>query len=280
MPGLVAIAIAVAMAPAALLVLMPLALGVPHIVNDVRFLVLPQSRRHQLLAAVACAALFALRAAAVAGGPVYALAAAEVAVVALWLVAAVGAAAGARAAAVAALVGVLVLRAPLGFIAAAAILHNLVTLVVWAVLVRSRGRVAVLLAVVVATVAVAAIGPSIASAVGGDRFAGMSLDSAARLLFPGAGPGLGRSLVVGFALMQAVHYAVWLRWIPRRIARPPLGRDLGRLGLALAAVALAAVVVAASVDLLAARTTYLAVTTFHIYLELVTLATRGARRWL
>jgi hypothetical protein len=66
--------------------------------------------------------------------------------------------------------------------------------------------------------------------------------------------------------LQAVHYAVWLAWIPR--ALPPVAAIVG-----------AGVVVAAGcIDATWARSTYLALATFHIYLEIVVLAARLVRR--
>jgi hypothetical protein len=63
---------------------MPIALGVPHVAQDVRVLLVPMARRDRTISIVACALLVALKLAALCG---HALPHAEGAVVAAWLVA-------------------------------------------------------------------------------------------------------------------------------------------------------------------------------------------------
>jgi len=81
-----------------------------------------------------------------------------------------------------------------------------------------------------------------------------------------------RGLMIAFTFLQAVHYAVWLDWIPSGAPRMPTKPWL------LVTAGTLVVITAALVDPAWARTTYLALATFHIYLELVVLAARGARR--
>ena len=88
-------------------------------------------------------------------------------------------------------------------------------------------------------------------------------------------PGAARASMLAFTFLEGVHYAIWLLWIPSsRPARPrhPLG---------IAAVAAGTVVVVGAAAWYGpawARSTYLAVATFHIYLEVVVLFTWLAGR--
>ncbi len=100
---------------------------------------------------------------------------------------------------------------------------------------------------------------------------------------PGLPPRLAGRLVLTFAFLQSLHYAVWLRLVPedarvRRAPRPflaswaALQRDLGR-PLLVAGAALALVVAAwGAFDLAQAREGYLRLATFHGYLELAAAA--------
>src|SRR5262245_3831908 len=201
-------------APAALLVWMPIVLGVPHVANDLRYMLAPLPRATRALSVVACAALVGLRAISLATGahtiPI------EVGVVAVWLVGAIALGPTtplrfAVAIAAAALIAVV----PVRFAAVALFAHNAIAVVAWLVVARpERRHAARVLAGIVAAIALALVlGPAIAGVTGGDTTRWITLDGAAATLFPGV-PG-GRALVVGFALMQAVHYAIWLVWIPR-----------------------------------------------------------------
>jgi hypothetical protein len=256
-------------APAALLVWMPIVLGVPHVASDLRYMLAPLPRGQRIASIAACSLLVALRAIALATGA--RLIPVEVAVVSAWLVGiiALGPTTLTRFA-IALAAAVAIVFVPIGFATAATFAHNAIAVVAWLVVARPERRRAVRtvawFAIAVALAMV--LGPAIAGATGGDATRWMSLDSAARALFPGV-PG-GRALVVGFALMQALHYAVWLVWIPRAGPR-------GRLPLAVLAAALV-VIAAGLVDATWARATYLALATFHIYLELVVLAATWARR--
>jgi hypothetical protein len=273
--GIAALAVAAIVAPAWLLVLMPIALGVPHVVNDVRYLVLPLPRRQIVIAAVASAALIGCRALMVAGLPAQPLYTAEAILVAAWLLAAVGSAGGLRAAGIAALGAALIVGAPFAFIVAAGFAHNVIALVAWVVVARPRARSAALVigGALAATLAVALVAPTFAAAAGTDRFAGLTLASAAKVLLPGTG-GAAVPLLVAFVFLQAVHYLVWLHWVPRAEGTRTIHPGI----LVFALVAFAAVLLAAVVDVKWARATYLGLATFHIYLELVILAVRFTTR--
>jgi hypothetical protein len=196
---------------------MPIALGIPHVAQDVRLLLVPMPRPQRTVSIVACALLVALELSALCGHP---FVHAEGVVVAAWLLAVTRTA--------------LVLPLAVGFdvwpvsVAIAAFAaHAVVGVILWIVMRRPR-------ALAIAAIAVGAVLAWLA----------------------------GEPLV----FLQAVHYAVWLAWIPR--ALPPT-----------AALAGAGVVIAAGcIDAHWARSTYLALATFHIYLEIVVLAARVARR--
>ena len=72
-----------------------------------------------------------------------------------------------------------------------------------------------------------------------------------------------------FIFLQGVHYAVWLAWIPA--AKPARIHPL-------VIVATIGVIAAGFVDARWTRTTYLALASFHIYLELIVLVVMAARR--
>lgn len=251
--------IAAVVAPVTLLVWMPIALGVPHIANDLRYLVMPLPHWQRTLALVACGALFVLRVVAVATGTV--LLRTEAIVVTAWLVAMVCLAPTSplRLTAVLA-VAALVIALPVKFAVVAATAHNAVAVIAWAVVIRpGRRRVAIATVMLATTVTAAALlGPRLADTT--------ALAQAARALH------VSPALALAFLVMQAAHYLIWLVWIPR--ARPARAAVLG----AVIFIATGAVIATGCIDAMWTRTTYLALATFHIYLELVVLTARAARR--
>jgi hypothetical protein len=122
----------------------------------------------------------------------------------------------------------------------------------------------------------------------------MDLRDAAQTLAPGLPAGPAAGIVTSFVLLQGVHYAVWLGWIPQESVRAEgtltfrmtvrgWWRDFGAVGLAGIALAWAVVVLGALVDARGARDAYLSVAAFHGYLELAMLAwllARGGERGL
>ncbi len=224
---------------AAIALWMPLVCGVPHLANDVRYLVLPLPPHPRLLAIVACTMLVVLRMAGLAAGaPLYGL---EALVVAAWLVATVACSPASRAVMAATVgVGIAIVCAPVQFAAVAAVIHGAVALAVWIVVARPPLRkTAIVLGIVAAGVARAARSD------------------------PQLAP---------FVWLQAVHYALWLVAIPRDA---PVRRRYPWLAVA---IGLSIVLAAGAYDAAWAKATYLSLATFHIYLELVVLAARGARR--
>ncbi len=283
-------------APAAALVLAPIVLGVPHVASDARYLVLRRGLPAHVVAAVVvgCAAMLGLR---VAEGLVEnpaPFAGYELAAAAAWaaLLAALGGAARgawrrAGLVAIAALVvGRLALAAPEHARIVLAHGHNLVGVALWAIFFRrARGVVLpVALALAAATLVAATGAPlRLAHALGTDVALGMSTGDAAATLAPGFGAAAARGLVASFVLLQGVHYAAWLGWIPQDDVRGQgtltfamtargLLKDFRPFGLVALGLTWAAVVLGALVSARGARDTYLMLASFHAYLELAMLA--------
>jgi hypothetical protein len=289
--GLAVLCAATLVAPALMLVWMPIVLGVPHVASDIRFLVLPLPHRQVVVSVAACIALVALKAASLTTG--IPLLRVEMIVVATWLLLMLalarstrrphalqrhGLARRSRPALLwigAAFAAVAIIALPIQFAIVAAFAHNVVAIVAWLVVKRPSRRHAVdVIVMLVAAVAVLiAVGPAIASATGGDASPWLTIDKAASVMFGGLPLPTARALMIAFAFLQAVHYAVWLDWIPRDAPRMPT-----RPWLVVVAGTLV-VIAAALVNPVWARTTYLALATFHIYLELVILGARLARRY-
>jgi hypothetical protein len=284
----------VVVAPIAVFALAPALFGVPHVVSDVRYLVVRQRlARWWLLAIVAgCAAVLVLRALAeLTGGG--SLDPAELAIAATWI--AVACVAGAavtqswhRLVVALPIVGVLAALA-IGHPAAARValahLHNVVALVVWALVFRRqiRGAAWPLAAVAIAAVVlVSGATVPLTLAAGGDAALGLDLSTVAGWLAPGVDGRLAAGLALSYVFLQSVHYAVWLGWIPQeqlpgestmsfRRSLRSLVADLGAVGVWLAIALAAAMVVASVADLHRAREVYLSLAVFHGYLELAML---------
>lgn len=273
--GLAVLCATTLVAPALLLVWMPILLGVPHVASDIRYLVLPLPRRQVAIAIAASALLVGLRAAMVVTGAK--LLHLEVSVVAVWLLATLAAdpASRKRAFGVALFASAVIIGLPIVFIAIAALAHNVIAIVAWVIVAKPTRRQAAILvgAVSAFAVIVAVLGPITSAISGGDVSPWLSIDKAATVMFGGLPLGVGRGLLLAFTFLQGVHYAIWLGWIPA--AKPQRTSRLARVVVAGASLI---VVAAALRDPAWARTTYLALATFHIYLEIVVLAARWARR--
>jgi len=298
--ALVALVLAL-LAPTFLLVAGPLLLGVPHLVSDVRQLVLrpalPRFARPLFLAGSAL--LLGARALHDSGllrAPLL-----EPALAATLLLGAIALALpGARAArglmaglVALPLVGCALLwpRESQLFLGHA---HNVVALVLWATLYArgTRAAVGVVLAIV-GLGAVLLLSPLawFGFQHGVQSSFGLHSLAAADSLAPGvSNTSLALGFVVSFAFLQSVHYAVWLHAIPQaatrgdatltfRMSFRALRADLGKLGL-LACVALALLVPCAGlVAPLITKSLYLSLASFHGYLELAAAAlffVRGA----
>lgn len=273
--GLAVLCATALVAPALLLVWMPLLLGVPHVASDIRYLVLPLPRRQLMLAVAASLLLVLLRAASVATGTNLLMV--ECVIVVGWLLAtlAVEPTNRKRSLAIALFASAVIIGMPILFIAVAALAHNFIAIVAWLVVAKPTRRQALALGgAVVAFAAIAGlIGPVTSAITGGDASPWLTIDKAASVMFGGLPHGVGRGLLIGFAFLQGVHYAIWLGWIPA-------SQQARSSKLAALAVGGATLVVLAGAlrDPAWARTTYLALATFHIYLEIVVLAARWSAR--
>jgi hypothetical protein len=292
--GLAVLCAATLVAPALLLVWMPIVLGVPHVASDIRFLVLPLPRKQVALAVGACVTLVVLKAASLVTGISFLRT--EMIVVASWLLGMLALeATGRRSHALArhvaarsnaqpsvvawiatAVAAMAIIVLPIQFAFIAAIAHNFVAIVAWVVVKQPARRhaLAVIAAIAAAVVVLVLAGPAVSAFTGGASSPWLTVDKAAGVMFGGLPLEAARALIIAFAFLQAVHYAIWLEWIPR-------GAEVGRMPTKpwlLVTASTIAVIAAALVDAKWARTTYLALATFHIYLEVVILAARAARR--
>lgn len=275
--GLGALCVATMVAPALLFVWMPIVLGVPHVANDLRYLLLPLPRRQVVVGIIACTALVALKATSLVAS--VDLLRVEMVVVASWLVLALALSRGTRPNRFALGVGFVgasvIVGLPIQFALVAAFAHNVIAIGAWILVARPRRRqlaaIGMTLAVSVAVIVVA--GSAVAAATGGDVTRWVAIDDAAAMMFGGLAVETGRALLIAFAFLQAVHYAIWLSWIPKSQPRRPA---LSRASVVVAVVTLM-VIGAATVDAAWARVTYLALATFHIYLEIVVITVRLAR---
>ena len=283
-----------AVAPALLLAVSPILLGVPHVASSLRYLVVRQNLPRAFLGAlIACSAvLMTLRILEQYGHAPRAFARAEVAFAATWVVAAAAwAARRARA------TRRFWLLAPVFAVGAAAMIahpvaarlffvhvHNLGAVAVWA-FVMQRGR---------AFVPLALLAGGLALLLGGfvdplaHAAAGVDLESVGRWLLPGAAATVAVPLVLAHVFTDSVHYAFWLGVIPEETLRHEgtptfrmtwraLRADFGRAFWLVVALVLLVPALAAF-GLARTRDAYYAVAGFHGYVEgvmLVVLLVRG-----
>lgn len=267
------------LAPLWMLALGPILLGVPHVLADVRYLVV-RPRLHQQpgfwlligapLLAVALSGELAVGFMA-AGG------AALIASGAGWR----------RALALAAVALICVGALQAGPIAALIFVHahNVIAVLLWwAWRPREARHLAPLLAFVGGSLLLLLaplewVGGGLAWDLSTLGVSGLGVEQHLRSLAPGLSPELGLRLVLWFAFAQSVHYAIWLRLVPEddRPRETPrtfagslraLRAEFGDLALIATASVAAAIVLWAVVDLAAARYGYLRLASFHGHLEL------------
>lgn len=268
--------------PLWLLALGPVLLGVPHLVSDVRYLVVRRGlhRRRAFQLGV--------------GAPLLAVALhpdVRVGLVATAFAIAFARASRARkAAAFAAWALVLGASHAAGRVAdvAFAHAHNLIALGLWwAWRPRRLGRhlpAIALFALASIAILAGAVEPVLRRAHGFVAPAtGLDWSDLVVSLSPVADPVIGFRLVLWFAFAQSVHYGVWLRLIPEddRVRRSPrsfassfraLQVDFGAVALAACAACALAIALWGCVDLAAARDGYLRLAQFHGHLELAVAA--------
>jgi hypothetical protein len=261
--------------PLWLLALGPIVMGVPHVVSDIRYLVVqPGLHRRRELWLTAGAPLLMMSLGLPALG---ALMASMGYLLATW-------SSSRRHLGALVLLGSLLGGAflfPLAADTLFAHLHNVIGVLVW-LLWRRRERslqwgVVAAAAILAALILFAPLPVWTLSGPGTQ-----TLEDHAALLAPGFSATWGMRLVLFFAFAQSLHYGVWLRLVPDE-ARPrhtprtftaswqALRLDLGAPLLGLAVLSAAVVVGWACFNLAQARTVYLAVASFHGGLEVVTL---------
>lgn len=264
-------------APLPLLALGPVLLGVPHLVADLRYLVLRPGllRRDRLVLLL--------------GVPL--LAAGAMPSLRVGLIAAAGAVAGSAASGARrlALLGACALLWAAAWWAgpaadtAFAHAHNLVALLLWTLLLPPAARVPWV------PLAAFALGAAALWAAGWSAPAqalGLTLDRLRGGLAPGLDEAAGARLVQLYGFAQAVHYAVWIRLVPQAQEGPQPGglaqrwragfaslrAELTTPGLAAAACVALSVAGWGLVDVAQARDGYLRLAGFHAHLELACLA--------
>lgn len=289
-----------AVAPTWLLLLGPLVLGVPHVVADVRYLLLrPRWRPNATalaLIVVPLAGMTALRLTAMAG--VSPLPRAELA---CGVAAVLGAIAGGRGPAprrallalTTLALGALAMTSPRDAALVVGHAHNLVAIGLWLAWMRPHaGDRRVLGALVLYGAAALLILSGAISPLSSAPAAGLSLPQMTATLAPDLPQPWATRLVLLFAFAQAIHYSAWLRLSPQspqhmpRPAPPTLRRawreltsDLGRTAVTLAVIGTLAVpVVALCWDAEATRRGYLGAVLFHGWLELAVVAWLLSRR--
>lgn len=166
--------------------------------------------------------------------------------------------------------------------------HNFVAVAIWWLWRPRLGRVHwIPLALLVVAVALIGGGPAqgLAHATGGLDWYGAGMDADYELwrLAPGLGPELGLRLVLLFCFAQSIHYALWLHLIPDadrtratsstfRESLTALRRDLGDAGVVIAAAIAVGVALWAVIDLAAANRGYFRMALFHGHLEVMAAA--------
>lgn len=286
-PVLVALALALTLvAPLWLVLLAPILFGVPHVLGDLRCLVLARpgglDGRTLLIVLAPLAAMTGLRLLALCGlgsAPGLEIACGVLAVAgAVHAGSAVGPTRVRRTLAVLTL-GALLCVQPAWTTLALAHLHNLVALgffVAWA---KDRHGARTTLAVFAcALAALCAFAPTVAAE---NRAATLTWSSLQRSLAPGLAEPLASRVVLAFAFAQAVHYALWVVLLPRELGlrTTTLVRELGKPGLALAVLATLCVPALALLDAASTRATYLSLVVCHGWLELAVAGWLLARRF-
>jgi hypothetical protein len=271
----------------------PALFGVAHVASDARYLALRRDvpRWWAFALAVGCATLFALRAVETTFSGRLPSAALEVGVGWTWALAGAVAGWAARptgaarrralviAPAVAAL-GIAALAHPSLARLVFAHLHNLVAIGLWLLLWRRRRSFALpALALLALAVVFLASGAALPFVRFGGPWAARLVDESI-FAWPAWMPQrTALSLGLVFVLLQAVHYAVWLAFIPQddvraagtlsfRMSLRSLGRDLPLPLLGVTIVAAVAVIGASFVEVHRTRQLYMSLSSFHGYLEL------------
>ncbi|HRE90789.1 MAG TPA: hypothetical protein PK095_16810, partial [Myxococcota bacterium] len=288
--------------PLWLLLLGPLILGAPHVVSDVRYLLLkppvPLMRRGLYLILAPLVAMTVCRVIGSAGGPFSVEL--EVMLGGLAMVFGVVCARGALwwrllvGLGVVLLTGVALMSAYTSLVVIAHA-HNLVAFGLWLFFLKGEvpGRALGVVIAVYVTLSAILLSPlteglMLDHATG--NIGAFNLVNMADALAPGLSLEVGLRWVLLFGFLQSMHYAIWLRLIPQRLdarkAPPTFRRSLKRLredfgGRAFVLIALVCLMVpvfALSTDAEATRHVYLLAAVSHGYIELAIIAALLASR--
>jgi hypothetical protein len=274
----------------------PMVLGAAHLAADARYLVLRQRlpRAFVVVTASSAVMIVGLRALTMLGVVHLPVDAWEAGVGALWMVLALSFAVrdrrtGQRALAVGSVLAVLFAVGLTHPNAANVVLmhaHNVVGIAAWALLYRRRKPwelvpIAALVLGVVFVVSGAALPWTYRA--GGQVAFGTHVVAIGRWLAPGMTPHVAASIVIAFVFLQAVHYAVWLTWIPQedlagegtltfRMTVRGLKADFGVPGLVLVLAVMLGLAALAVFRIHEALHWYVTLSRFHGVLELAVIA--------
>jgi hypothetical protein len=275
-----------ATAPLWLLAVGPLLLGVPHLVADVRYLVIrPGNHRRRALSVLCGIPLLAVSAGAAPHVGLLAVAGAFLAARAPWPRRAIGAV-------LAATLAVVVWRTAAVSTLVLAHLHNFLAVAIWWTwrphgdgwrllpLASFAAGIALIASGLMDPLLVGTLEPSFAHP-------DLNVDTYVAWFAGGLEGAWGLRLVLLFAFAQSVHYGIWLRLIPEedRARETPrtfassyrvLRADFGGWGLAAVLLLALGIAVWGIFDLAAASFGYFRLALFHGYLEFAALALRCA----
>jgi hypothetical protein len=295
-----ALALALAVtAPTFMLLLGPLVLGVPHVLSDLRYLVLRPafSSRLRGLLLGGSALLLGARLLELAGLAKTARLELGGAGALLLVVALMGAPRLRSARVLVALVAIAALTAsalvwPRAARLALCHAHNVLALLLWGVLFRRTWRRALPAALLILVAAGLLLATPLAwwgFRHGLPSAFGLHALAAADALAPGITDAtLALGVVSSFAFLQSVHYAVWLHAVPQdatrgnatltfRMSYRSLLADFGKPALLLATLLVLAVPAAGVLSPLRVQAAYLSLSSFHGYWELAALALAWVR---
>lgn len=285
--------------PLWLFVIGPIVLGIPHLMSDARYLILRQrvSREVIVVACAASAMFVGLRVLDLFHAAPAHWASLEMSIAFAWIILAIMS--GARERKSSAPLLLLPLLLVLGYFAALhagivrigfAHAHNVIGIFAWIVLFRKNKRAVILPAIaLIAAVALLISGATLPMLTqNGFSSFGFDLSGVGRALAPGASSSFAEGVALSFVLLQSVHYATWLVWIPQdslpgegtftfRMTARSLVSDFGIPALAFFAMLAVALGGSALFHARSAVGTYMSLATFHGYFEIAILAYFAAR---
>jgi hypothetical protein len=280
------------LAPVGMFFVGPLTFGVPHLAADARYLILRQRlpRAFVVLSATSAVVIVAVRSLELLGLVHAAADVLEAAAGGLWILSALAFAARDRRTGLRSLallppiVGVFIvaLLHPRTANIAMMHVHNVIGVATW-LLLYPRKKVWELLPIVALVAGLAIIASGTAAVwtmhAGGNVAFGARMSLVGQYLAPGFAPRTAASIAIAFVFLQAVHYAIWIAWIPQedligegtltfRMTARGLRRDFGLAGCGLIVAAMLGLAVLAVVRIGAALNWYLTLSRFHGLLEL------------